>query len=85
MKIAGVINNYKEAIEIEDIVKVFLINRRISNLLSLERKNNFKKNNSNIMIFTTNNVEYAKSSDEKILHIKNNEHSVPVFNVRGLG
>lgn len=84
MKIVGVINDYKEALEIEDIVKVFVIKQRISNLISLERDNNYKSDNSNFMIFKTNNVNYLKNSDEKILQIKNNEDNVPVFNVRGL-
>ncbi|KYK22507.1 hypothetical protein AYK24_02210 [Thermoplasmatales archaeon SG8-52-4] len=84
MKIVGVINDYKEALEIEDIVKVFVIKQRISNLLSLERNNNFKNNNTNLMIFKSNDVDYLTNSDEKILQIKNNEDNVPVFNVRGL-
>lgn len=84
MKIVGVINDYKEALEIEDIVKVFVIKQRISNLISLERDNNYKSDNSNFMIFKTNNVNYLNNSNEKNLQIKNNEDNVPVFNVRGL-
>lgn len=84
MKIVGVVNDYKEALEIEDIVKVFVVKQRISNLLSLERNNNIKNDNSNFMIFKTNNENYFSNSDEKNLHIKNNEDNVPVFNVRGL-
>ena len=84
MKIVGVINDYKEALEIEDIVKVFVIKQRISSLISLERDNNYKSDNSNFMIFKTNNVNYLNNSDEKNLQIKNNEDNVPVFNVRGL-
>ena len=84
MKIVGVINDYKEALEIEDIVKVFVVKQRISNLLSLERNNNFKNDNSNFIVFKTNNTNYYSNSDEKILQIKNNEDNVPVFNVRGL-
>jgi len=84
LKIVGVINDYKEALEIEDIVKVFVIKQRISSLISLERDNNYKSDNSNFMIFKTNNVNYLNNSDEKIIPIKNNEDNVPVFNVRGL-
>jgi len=84
LKIVGVINDYKEALEIEDIVKVFVIKQRISNLLSLERNTNYKNNNSNFIVFKTNNANYFSDSDEKNLHIKNNEDNVPVFNVRGL-
>ena len=35
MKIVGIVNDYTEALEIEDVVKVFTIEKRIFNLLSL--------------------------------------------------
>lgn len=84
MKIVGVVNDYKEALEIEDIVKAFVIKQRISKILSLERNNNFKNESSNLMIFKTNDVDYLDNSDGKNLRIKNNEGNKPVFNVRGL-
>lgn len=84
MKIVGVVNDYKEALEIEDIVKAFVIKQRISKILSLERNNNFKNESSNLMIFKTNDVDYLGNSDEKNLRIKNSEGNKPVFNVRGL-
>jgi hypothetical protein len=84
LKIVGVVNDYKEALEIEDIVKAFVIKQRISKILSLERNNNFKNESSNLMIFKTNDVDYLDNSDGKNLRIKNNEGNKPVFNVRGL-
>ena len=53
MKIVGIVNDYTEALEIEDVVKVFTIEKRIFNLLSLEKEKNFENANSNIMIFST--------------------------------
>ena len=84
MKIVGVVNDYNEALDIEDIVKVFTIEQRIFNLLSLEKEKNFENANSNIMIFSTDDVKYAETSNKKISHVKINGDSVPVFNVRGL-
>ena len=84
MKIAGVVIDYKDALDIEDIVRVFIIKKRIYNILSLEKNKNFKKANSNIMKFPKNDSKYAETSDEKILHTKINEDYGPVFNVRGL-
>jgi hypothetical protein len=84
LKIVGVVSDYYEALDIEDIVKVFTIEKRIFNLLSLEKQKNFENVNSNIMIVSTDNVKYAETSNKKISHFKNNEDSVPIFNVRGL-
>jgi len=76
LKIAGVVNEYKDAVEIEDIVKVFLVKKRINDLLSLEKRKNFEKLNSNL-------IKYLNNYDEKILHNKNNSDSQPIFCVRG--
>ena len=84
MKIVGVVNNYKEALDIEEVVKVFLIEKRILNLLSIETKKNFENADSNIMIFPTDNIQYEENSNKKISHVNIDEDSVPVFNVRGL-
>ena len=84
LKIVGVVNNYNEALDIEEIVKVFTIEQRIFNLLSLEKEKNFENANSNIMIFSKDDVKYAATSDKKISHDKTNGDSAPVFNVRGL-
>jgi hypothetical protein len=84
MKIVGVVNNYKEALEIEEIVKVFIIKQRIFNLLSNEKNKNLEDINSNVMIFSPNEIKNIELSDEKNLHAKINEGLAPVFNVRGL-
>jgi hypothetical protein len=85
LKIAGVVNNYKEALAIEDIVRTFIIEQKILNLSSLEKKKNFKNGTEqNIIIFPTNDNQFSETSNTKNLHIKNDEDSKPVFNVRGL-
>lgn len=86
MKIAGVVNNYNEALEIEDIVKNFIIKERILNLSSLNKGQNFKKvTNPDIEIFQTNEYNYPEAYNKKNLQYKNNESFKPVFNVRGFG
>jgi len=84
MKIAGVVNEYKDAVEIEDIVKVFIIKKRINDLISLEKMKNFEKINSNKITLSTEDIKYFNNSDEKIIHNKINNDSQPVFHVRGL-
>ena len=85
MKIGGVVSDYKEALEIEDAVKVFIIEQRILNLLSIERKKKFdKKGNSNAMIFLTDDKKFTERSDEKFLSAKIIDYPTPLFNVRGL-
>ncbi len=67
MKIAGVINNHQEALEIEDIVKVFLIERRILNLSSLKTSNAFQNTiDSYIINYKPNGINYSKNSNKKI-------------------
>lgn len=84
MKIVGVVNDYNEALDIEDIVKIFIIKQRIFNLLSLEKKKNFEKDNSNTTVFSIDDVEYAETSNKKIFHEKIDDEPRPIFNVRGL-
>jgi hypothetical protein len=85
LKIGGVVNDYKEALDIEDAVKVFIIKQRISNLLSIEKKKRFEKDRkSNPLIFLTNKEKFNETSDEKILLTKIIDYPTPVFNVRGL-
>lgn len=85
MKIAGVVNNYKEALEIEDIVKVFLIEKRIFKISSLEKsKNNKNIDNLDINIPSSSNADYSPISMNKVSQNKNDEDFRPVFNVRGL-
>jgi hypothetical protein len=48
MKIAGVVNDYNYAVEIEEIVKAFIIKQRISALFSLDNNKKSIKNNQNL-------------------------------------
>jgi len=67
LKIAGVINNHQEALEIEDIVKVFLIERRILNLSSLKTSNALQNTiDSYIINYKPNGINYSKNSNKKI-------------------
>ena len=84
MKIAGGVTEYKEALDIEEIVKVFFIRKRIFDILSLEKKKNYKNYNQNFPILLTNNVNLIKNSNGKSSHFKNNADKTHVFNVRGL-
>ena len=85
MKIGGVVSDYKEALDIEDAVKVFIIEQRILNLLSLERKKKIKKeDNSNAMIFLTDDEKFSEKSNGKLLSAKIIDYQTPIFSVRGL-
>ena len=84
LKIVGVVNEYKQALEIEDIVKVFLIEKRINNILSLEKSRKLENENSDLMIFSKENDENVNHFNNEKIVIKKNEDSKPVFNVRGL-
>ena len=85
MKIAGVVNNYKEAMDIEDIVKVFFIEKRISKLSSLSKDSNNKNiNDSDINITKSKDISFSQNSSNKLTQNKNDEDFRPVFNVRGL-
>jgi len=85
LKIAGVVNNYKEALEIEDIVRVFTIEKRIFTISSLRKDINYKnKTNPDINVSSSNDITYSNNVTNKDLQNKNNEDFRPVFNVRGL-
>ena len=84
LKFAGVVSEYKEAVEIEDIVKVFLIKKRINDLLTLEKRKNFEKINSNEIALPMSDNKYLSNSEEKILLNKIYVENQPVFCVRGL-
>ena len=86
MKIAGVINNYDEALAIEEIMKVFIIEERILNFPSLDRTINFKNvTHPDITLYTAKDNQNPKHIHKKNTHTKNNEDFKAVFNVRGLG
>lgn len=81
----GVVNDYKEALDIEDIVKTFIIKKRIFYLLSVEKKKKIENiENPNIMISPANEIEYNDTQNKKNIQTKNEEEISPVFNVRGL-
>ena len=85
LKIGGVVYDYKEALEIEDAVKIFIIEQRILNLLSLEKQKKFEKNyKSEPMIFLTNKEKFSAPSIEKNISTKVIDYPTPLFNVRGL-
>jgi len=85
LKIAGVVNDYKEALDIEDIVKAFVIKKRIFYLLSLEKEKDFENDeDSNIIKSSTNDIKYTQTSNKKNIQTKNEEEVSQVFNVRGL-
>ena len=85
MKIAGVVNDYKEALDIEDIVKAFVIKQRIFHLLSLEKKKKIDKvEGSNIVKSNKKEIEFSQTLDKKNIETKNVDEISPVFNVRGL-
>jgi hypothetical protein len=85
LKIAGVVNDYKEALDIEDIVKAFVIKKRIFYLLSKEKKKNLdKKEDTEIVKTNVKNIEFSQPLDKKNIETKNEEEISPVFNVRGL-
>ncbi len=85
MKIGGAVNDYKEAKIIEEAVKVFIIEQRILNLLSIEKEKKFEKvDNSDPLVYLTNKEKINKDSDVTILPSKIIDYQTPRFNVRGL-
>jgi hypothetical protein len=85
LKIGGAVNDYKAALEIEDAVKTFIIEQRIFNLLSIEKRKKIEKDeNSSPLIFLTNKEKINENSEEAIITTKIIECQTPRFNVRGL-
>lgn len=81
MKIVGVVSGYKEAEDIEEIVKVFFIEQRVSSLLSSKVIENVDSNN---IILSSRNVKYFEKSNLKTLNDKVDNDLKPLFNVRGI-
>ena len=81
LKIVGVVNGYSEAEDIEEIVKVFVIEQRVLSLLS--NKNNVNID-SNDIILPNDDIKYFEKSDEKTINDKINKELKPLFNVRGI-
>jgi len=84
LKIVGVVSEYKEALEIEEIVKVFLIEQRILNLPSVKQNKHQENVNSNSIIFSEDNIGFSKNSNEKYLRSKVDPNFIPTFSVKGL-
>jgi hypothetical protein len=85
LKIAGVVNSYNEALDIEDIVKVFVVERKILNLPTLKSSKNIKNvKKTNNLNFTSNNIHFPENSNKKNGHAKNNDGFRSIFSVRGL-
>lgn len=84
LKIVGVVNDYKEAESIEDIVKVFVIEKRISSLLSDDKNKNYENIETNTMILDDEEVKNLGPPDEITEPKKNIDKAKPLFNVRGL-
>lgn len=83
MKIVGVINEYKEAKDIEDIVRVFTIEKRISDLFQNNINKSLKDDNTNMIIFSINNMNLKQVLIGKHFYNKNNDNLFHIFNVRG--
>ena len=79
----GVISDYKEAENIEDIVKVFVIKQRISNLLSDSKNKNYEDIENSSMILSSDEMNNLEISNEESLPHKEGNNNKPIFNVRG--
>ena len=81
----GVVKDYNEALDIEEIVKAFVIKQRIFYLLSVEKKKKIENvEDSNIIISPSSDIKYSETENKKNIQTKNEEEISPVFNVRGL-
>ena len=84
LKIAGVVNDYNYAVEIEEIVKVFIIKQRINALFSLEKNKKYIKNDRNHVLFSQNEIKLLDNSNQKTSIDKNKHEFHSNFLVRGL-
>ena len=84
MKIVGVVNDYKEAENIEDIVKVFVVEQRISTILSNSKDKNYEDIETNSMMIPSNEIKKIKTNNEESYPQKEENNHKPLFNVRGL-
>ena len=83
MKIVGVVNDYKEAENIEDIVKVFVVEQRISTLLSNNKDKIYEDVETDSMMISTNEIKKIKNPNEENYSQKDENNHKPLFNVRG--
>jgi hypothetical protein len=83
LKIVGVISDYKEAESIEDIVKVFVVEKRISTILSDSRNKDLHDVESKTIMLPTENEKELKTPNGEIPPNKEPTNQKPLFNVRG--
>lgn len=83
MKIVGVISDHKEAENIEDIVKVFVVKKRISDILSDKKVKDIDEYEPNSIMLTSENIKKIKNPHEEENHQKEENNHKPLFNVRG--
>ena len=83
MKIVGVVSDYKEAEGIEDIVKVFVVERRISTILSDSKNKDLPEIESTSIMLPTENVKEYGNKPEETYPNKEPNNQKPLFNVRG--
>ena len=83
MKIVGVISDHKEAENIEDIVKVFVVKRRISDILSDTKVKDIDEYEPNSIMLTSGNIKKIKNPHEEEFPQKEENNHKPLFNVRG--
>ena len=86
MKIVGVVNGYREAEDIEEIVKVFVLEQRV---MSLRSSKIIENTESNDIILPPDEVKYLEKSDIKTINDRTskdelNKNIKPLFNVRGI-
>jgi hypothetical protein len=83
LKIVGVVNDYKEAENIEDIVKVFVVEKRISTILSNNKNKNYEDTETKSMMISTNEIKKIKTPNGETYSQKEENNHKPLFNVRG--
>lgn len=81
MKIVGVVNGNKEAEDIEEIVKVFVIKQRISSLLPNKVIENVESKN---IISPLPDTKYFEKSNVTTINERVENYLKPLFNVRGI-
>jgi hypothetical protein len=84
LKIVGVISDHKEAENIEDIVKVFVVKKRISDIISDKKGKDIDDIETNSMMLTSDNINKLKNPHEDAFPQKEENNHKPLFNVRGL-
>ena len=84
MKIVGCVNGQKEAEDIEEIVKVFVIKQRVTNLLSNDIIGKTNTQNMSLQSNKENNIIKPDVKNDNVDNVKINYIIKPIFNVRGI-